>query len=48
MQRKPYLPSKVCVTCKRPFTWRKKWEKEWESVKYCSRRCQRESKKDED
>ncbi|WP_421792662.1 DUF2256 domain-containing protein [Hyphobacterium sp.] len=33
------LPSKVCVTCGRPFTWRKKWERDWENVKYCSKRC---------
>lgn len=33
------LPSKVCLTCGRPFTWRKKWEKVWDEVKYCSDRC---------
>ena len=27
------LPSKVCKTCNRPFTWRKKWEAVWEDVK---------------
>jgi hypothetical protein len=36
---KSNLPSKVCVTCGRPFTWRKKWAKVWEDVKYCSDRC---------
>ena len=31
--------SKICIVCKRPFTWRKKWKLNWESVKYCSKRC---------
>ncbi|CAK0783980.1 hypothetical protein CVIRNUC_007183 [Coccomyxa viridis] len=35
------LPSKICIVCKRPFTWRKKWEKCWDDVKYCSERCRR-------
>ena len=34
-------PSKVCVTCGRPFVWRKKWERDWELVKYCSDRCRK-------
>ncbi len=33
------LPEKICVTCGRPFTWRKKWAKVWEEVRYCSDRC---------
>ncbi|MFN4973557.1 MAG: DUF2256 domain-containing protein [Bacteroidota bacterium] len=33
------LPQKICMTCGRPFTWRKKWEKNWANVKYCSERC---------
>lgn len=40
---KATLPSKTCVTCGRPFAWRKKWEKVWDEVKYCSDRC-RENK----
>jgi len=39
--KKQHLPSKVCVTCGRPFVWRKKWERDWESVKYCSDRCRK-------
>ncbi len=35
------LPEKKCITCGRPFTWRKKWEKVWEEVKYCSEKCRR-------
>lgn len=37
--KKEHLPSKVCITCHRPFTWRKKWEKNWDEVKYCSDKC---------
>eukprot|EP00613_Pedinella_sp_CCMP2098_P004442 CAMPEP_0171627070 /NCGR_PEP_ID=MMETSP0990-20121206/20510_1 /TAXON_ID=483369 /ORGANISM="non described non described, Strain CCMP2098" /LENGTH=232 /DNA_ID=CAMNT_0012194769 /DNA_START=240 /DNA_END=938 /DNA_ORIENTATION=+ len=37
--KKENLPSKVCVVCNRPFTWRKKWEKVWEEVTTCSKSC---------
>jgi hypothetical protein len=37
--KKENLPTKICVICQRPFTWRKKWEKVWDSVKYCSDKC---------
>jgi hypothetical protein len=37
--KKQHLPSKICIVCERPFSWRKKWEKVWEEVKYCSDRC---------
>ncbi|MEZ4900730.1 MAG: DUF2256 domain-containing protein [Spirosomataceae bacterium] len=37
--KKANLPTKICLTCGRPFAWRKKWEKVWEEVKYCSDRC---------
>jgi hypothetical protein len=43
--KKAHLPTKICVVCGRPFTWRKKWEKVWDEVKYCSKRCQRNKKK---
>ncbi|MTJ00957.1 DUF2256 domain-containing protein [Idiomarina piscisalsi] len=39
--KKPHLPNKVCETCQRPFSWRKKWKDCWENVKYCSERCRR-------
>ena len=43
--RNPHnLPTKVCVVCNRPFTWRKKWENCWDEVKCCSKRCQSERK----
>ncbi|MFS8892940.1 DUF2256 domain-containing protein [Synechococcus sp. O70.1] len=38
-RKKSDLPSKICLTCGRPFTWRKKWAKCWPEVKYCSERC---------
>ncbi|QTD56824.1 DUF2256 domain-containing protein [Parasphingorhabdus cellanae] len=37
--KKQHLPQKICATCDRPFTWRKKWKDTWEDVKYCSKRC---------
>lgn len=33
---------KVCITCLRPFNWRKKWEKCWEEVTTCSSSCNRQ------
>jgi len=30
--KKQHLPTKICITCERPFTWRKKWEKNWDDV----------------
>ncbi|MFY0623415.1 MAG: DUF2256 domain-containing protein [Pelagimonas sp.] len=39
--KKSDLPEKTCVTCGRPFTWRKKWAKVWDEVRYCSERCRR-------
>jgi hypothetical protein len=44
MRKKSELPSKICDTCQRPFTWRKKWERVWEDVKYCSDRCRKAKK----
>lgn len=35
----PCLPDKVCPTCGRRFSWRKRWARDWESVIYCSARC---------
>ncbi|MEL7488170.1 MAG: DUF2256 domain-containing protein [Pseudomonadota bacterium] len=39
MRKKSDLPTKICPTCDRPFSWRKKWARDWENVIYCSRRC---------
>ena len=35
------IEDKNCLTCGRPFSWRKKWEKDWDNVRYCSRACKR-------
>ncbi|UOR07532.1 DUF2256 domain-containing protein [Hymenobacter aerilatus] len=35
------LPTKICLTCGRPFEYRKKWRNSWEEVKYCGEKCQR-------
>ena len=37
--KKENLPTKVCVVCDRPFTWRKKWERCWDEVTTCSKSC---------
>ncbi len=39
------MPSKICVTCQRPFTWRKVWERCWDEVMTCSDRCKSERKR---
>lgn len=39
--KKENLPSKICVICNRPYSWRKKWEKCWEDVTTCSKSCNR-------
>ena len=36
--------SKICATCGKPFSWRKKWERDWDNVKYCSDRCRAAAK----
>jgi len=30
MRRKSDLPQKTCITCGRPYAWRKKWAKVWD------------------
>lgn len=32
-------PEKVCKTCGRSFSYRKKWQNCWDTVLYCSDRC---------
>ncbi|WP_373511439.1 DUF2256 domain-containing protein [Persicitalea sp.] len=39
MRKKADLPTKICLSCGLPFTWRKKWASSWEEVQYCSDRC---------
>ncbi|HOY95414.1 MAG TPA: DUF2256 domain-containing protein [Catalimonadaceae bacterium] len=43
--KKKHLPEKICQTCGRPFSWRKKWEKVWEEVRFCSDACRSSKKK---
>jgi hypothetical protein len=38
---KSTLPSKPCVVCGRPMSWRKAWAKNWEQVRYCSEACRK-------
>ena len=44
MRKKSDLPTKTCVVCKLPFTWRKKWERDWAEVSHCSDRCRKAGK----
>lgn len=39
MRKKSELPQKICATCHKPFSWRKKWERDWEKVRFCSDKC---------
>jgi hypothetical protein len=38
---KSTLPSKPCIACGWPMTWRKRWASTWNDVRYCSERCRR-------
>ncbi|WP_232679022.1 DUF2256 domain-containing protein [Nocardioides sp. R-C-SC26] len=33
------VPEKICATCGRPFSWRRKWARDWDEVRYCSQAC---------
>ncbi|MAT79315.1 MAG: hypothetical protein CMD13_01060 [Flavobacteriales bacterium] len=44
MHKKTTLPTKICLTCQKPFKWRKKWQRHWAEVKYCSERCKRNNR----
>ncbi|MBP6655788.1 MAG: DUF2256 domain-containing protein [Propionivibrio sp.] len=44
VQKKSDLPSKICLCCGRPYSWRRKWAAVWTEVKYCSERCRRNRK----
>ncbi|MBC7419259.1 MAG: DUF2256 and DUF3253 domain-containing protein [Bdellovibrio sp.] len=37
--------SKVCESCGREITYRKKWARNWDNVKYCSDECRRNKNK---
>lgn len=38
---KQALPSKPCLACGRPMSWRKRWARCWDDVRYCSEVCRR-------
>jgi len=38
---KASLPSKLCLACGRPMSWRRSWAKNWAELKFCSERCRR-------
>ena len=48
MRKKAELPTKICVTCGLPFTWRKKWARDWDAVRFCSDRCRKDGAKAKD
>ena len=33
--------TKICASCGRVITWRKKWEDCWDEVRYCSAGCRK-------
>ena len=39
--KKADLPQKLCLSCQRPFTWRKRWRQSWDDVRYCSAGCRK-------
>lgn len=41
---RPTPESKICESCGREFTYRKKWARNWANVKYCSEECRRNGK----
>ena len=32
-------PEKICATCGRSFSWRRRWEHSWDEVRHCSAAC---------
>lgn len=38
---KAALPSKPCLACGRPMSWRRRWARSWDEVRYCSDACRR-------
>ncbi|KAH6713056.1 hypothetical protein BKA61DRAFT_608419 [Leptodontidium sp. MPI-SDFR-AT-0119] len=39
----PLTPAslKICASCGRKITWRKKWKKNWDAITYCSDSCRK-------
>lgn len=40
-RKRDSLDEKLCVTCGRSFSWRRKWATTWSEVKFCSEQCRR-------
>lgn len=40
-QKATHPKTKICASCGREITWRRKWANSWDSVKYCSDACRR-------
>jgi len=38
---KTRLPTKPCVACGRPMSWRRAWARSWDEVRHCSEACRR-------
>jgi hypothetical protein len=32
---------KICASCGRRMTWRRRWARQWEEIRYCSEACRR-------
>ncbi|WP_077231366.1 DUF2256 domain-containing protein [Methyloversatilis thermotolerans] len=43
---KSSLPSKPCMACGRPMSWRRAWRNTWGQVRYCSQACRRKGRAD--
>ena len=41
-------PDKICATCGRTITWRKKWERDWVSIRFCSDSCRAHKPSDQE
>ncbi|MBQ0957634.1 DUF2256 domain-containing protein [Ideonella sp. 4Y11] len=42
---KQALPSKPCLACGRPMSWRKRWSACWDAVRYCSDACRQDRRR---
>lgn len=42
------IDRKVCATCGRIITWRRRWARNWADVRYCSRACRSGIKREVD
>ena len=45
MDQGRWKEAKLCLICKKEFTWRKKWERNWGEITTCSEKCKQERKR---